>query len=250
MPNCALDSGVPPATAAPPATPSLARQPLRRSLGASVEQPPQQAERRRARRGDDQQRLVRRRRHRHHGHLGLERDRPPVADVEVTRRPYDLVGNAAQLRPDLHPQIVALVVDVQAAEDVAVPVEQQRRLPVVDQQVGEEPLRVARRTPARPSGATKPPERRTVSSADVTSRAAPARRGLPEISFRVGEPPVLEAHVPQPLHRAEMIRVEPKHRFPPVERAGEIAAVDGDPRHQIVRFDVPRDAARVRAARS
>ena len=96
----------------------------------------------------------------------------------MPRRANDLVGNTAQLRPDLHAQIVALVVDIQAAEHVAVLVEEERRLPIVDQQVGKEPLRIAGCRLSR-LGRRSRPSAEPSRSADVTSEPPPRAAAWP-----------------------------------------------------------------------
>ena len=56
----------------------------------------------------------------------------------MPRRPHDLLGDAAELRPDLLSDVGTIAVEIQASEDVPAVVEQQRRLVVVEQQIGEQ----------------------------------------------------------------------------------------------------------------
>ena len=131
-------------------------------------------------------------------------------------------------------------IEIQAAEHIAVAVEQQRRLSVVDEQIGEQPLRIGRhrrrRRRRRPSS---PDDRRTVSSADGHVGAALPRGRAAEISLGVVEPAVLKAtRSPGPSSRRRD-RVRGAAPSPTRSNARvEIAAVDGDSRHEIVRVDV------------
>ena len=70
-----------------------------------------------------------------------------------------------------------------------------------------------------------------------TRRPAPPRR-LIEIPLRLVEAPLLEADVAEALHRTDVVAERAEHGFPFVERAHEIAPVDGNARHEIVRVDV------------
>src|SRR4029079_18228937 len=77
-----------------------------------------QPERGRSRCGDDDETLLRRRAHGHDRRFGLEGERLPVAESEMPRRPHDLLGDAAELRPDLLSDVGTIAVEIQASEDV------------------------------------------------------------------------------------------------------------------------------------
>ena len=75
--------------------------------------------------------------------MRLEYDRAPGTEVEVARRPPNLVGDPAQLRTDVLTHVGTLGVEIEAAENEPLAVEQQCRLPGIDQNIRKQSLSLA-----------------------------------------------------------------------------------------------------------
>src|SRR5438067_10684635 len=112
-------------------------QPLACAPETAIEDTPNEPERRRLRRGDDEEPVAGGRRHRHHRDLRFEHDRPPIADVEMTRRASRGIGDAAQFRTNLGADIGSVLAYVDAGEDKPLVIEEKGRLLVLTEDVRE-----------------------------------------------------------------------------------------------------------------
>ena len=72
--------------------------------------------------------------------------------------------------------------------------------------------------------------------------AAALGGGALQVVPSVGRPSLLKAHVRHSFHRPEVIGREPQYHIPLVERALKLSPIDGDTRQQIMRVGVVRMA--------